>query len=301
MKALETLYSPAMVARSGSYSPSAEKPAAVVEDLLTSGISLSIQAPAPVTREDLCRAHDPAYVDGVLGLRRANGFGNRSAEVARSLLFTSGAMLAGARRAIERRVAFAPCSGFHHAGWMLGGGFCTFNGLMVTALALLDEGAAKRVAILDCDMHYGNGTDDILGRLGRPPSILHFTAGAKFHEASQASAFFEWLARAVEACAGCDVVLYQAGADPHVDRDWRANLRRWFGTSREGIDADRTAASRTCSRSIAGRPSSARGSSGSRSLTRTTRRWASMCRNDEAGPADLGQTAADRSLHRLRP
>ncbi len=217
MKALETLYSPAMVARSGSYSPSAEKPAAVVEDLLTSGISLSIQAPAPVTREDLCRAHDPAYVDGVLGLRRANGFGNRSAEVARSLLFTSGAMLAGARRAIERRVAFAPCSGFHHAGWMLGGGFCTFNGLMVTALALLDEGAAKRVAILDCDMHYGNGTDDILGRLGRPPSILHFTAGAKFHEASQASAFFEWLARAVEACAGCDVVLYQAGADPHVD------------------------------------------------------------------------------------
>jgi len=50
-------------------------------------------------------------------------------------------------------------------------GFCTFNGLVVTARRLLEEGAVQRVMILDCDMHYGDGTDAIITRLHLDNSI----------------------------------------------------------------------------------------------------------------------------------
>ena len=49
-------------------------------------------------------------------------------------------------------------SGFHHSHADHGEGFCTFNGLVVAAEALRAEGALARVAVLDLDLHYGNGT-----------------------------------------------------------------------------------------------------------------------------------------------
>ena len=127
-------------------------------------------------------------------------------------------MLSAARHALRHGgAAVAPCSGFHHAEWAQGGGFCTFNGLMVTAAALHEEGAT-RIGILDCDMHYGDGTDDILERLGNAAWVTHFTAGASFSAPSQAGAFLrEVLPEALHQMRSCNVVLYQAGADPHVD------------------------------------------------------------------------------------
>ena len=95
-----------------------------------------------------------------LACEMANGFGNRSAGVAASLAYTSGSMVAAAEHAVlHREVVCSPTSGFHHAEYGSAGGYCTFNGLMVTALALKDAGLVNRVAILDCDAHYGNGTD----------------------------------------------------------------------------------------------------------------------------------------------
>lgn len=171
-----------------------------------------------MTPEELGLAHSRQYVDDVLALRRPNGFGTWSRELADSLLYTSGAMLTAARWALADRTAVAaPCSGFHHAGWRSGGGFCTFNGLMVAALSLLASGEAGRVGILDCDNHYGDGTDDILERLGDPPNVVHRTAGRDFSSPDQVPAFFKWLDASLDEMADCDVVLYQAGADPHID------------------------------------------------------------------------------------
>jgi len=137
------------------------------------------------------------------------------------LPYTSGAMLTAARFALAERTAVcAPCSGFHHASWGGPAGFCTFNGLVVTALALLEEGLARRVSIIDCDQHYGDGTDEILERLGRPERVRHFTAGEVFHRPNQLSAFCARLERELSALEGSrddTVVLYQAGADPHVN------------------------------------------------------------------------------------
>jgi len=218
MRALPVFFTPAMVADSQSFSPSAAKPLAVLRSWQRLGVPLAIHAPAGATESVLALAHDPSYVRAVLELRRANGFGNHSPAVAASLPYTTGAMLAGALHALAHGgVAIAPCSGFHHARWASGGGFCTFNGLMVTAAALHAEGAA-RVGILDCDMHYGDGTEDIIAHLGRPRWVTHFTAGAHYREAWQAERFLrDALPAAVREMQGCDVVLYQAGADPHID------------------------------------------------------------------------------------
>ena len=85
--------------------------------------------------------------------------------VARSLPWTSGALLSAARHTLSQGIACAPVSGFRHASYSHGRGFCTFNGLMVTAAKLLSEKLVDRVIILDCDQHYGDGTEEIIQRL----------------------------------------------------------------------------------------------------------------------------------------
>jgi acetoin utilization deacetylase AcuC-like enzyme len=211
-----------MVASPKSFSPSAAKPRAVVDDWLRRGLSIDLRDPTPATIGDLTRAHDADYVHGVLAGRIPNGFGDCSTAVARSLPFTSGAMLSAARHALRSgTIACAPCSGFHHAGWDQAAGYCTFNGLVVAACALLADGV-RSVGILDCDMHYGDGTDAILTRLGlnQPrgsgPAVVHFTAGASYARRTQARAFLDRLPDVVRSMQRCDVILYQAGADPHI-------------------------------------------------------------------------------------
>lgn len=217
--AIPVFYSQDMVADSQSVSPSAAKPAKVVESWKARGFPITIIEPIPAREHQLKRVHDPDYVDGVLARTRENGFGNRSPAVAASLPYTNGSMLYAALHALATKgVAASPTSGFHHAGYLDGDGFCTFNGLMVTACALLDGGEpVKKVGILDFDMHYGNGTDQIIDYLNLRDSIHHFTAGLSFFERGHASAFFTRIDEILAPFRDCDIVLYQAGADPHVD------------------------------------------------------------------------------------
>jgi acetoin utilization deacetylase AcuC-like enzyme len=217
VESIPVYFSPAMVADSESFSPSAAKPAAVVESWRRLNIPMTVMEPLPASRDDLVRAHEPAYVDGVLSGRISNGFGNRSAAIAASLPFTSGAMLCAAREALRNGcVAVAPCSGFHHASCEHGAGFCTFNGLMVAALALKAAGEADRVGILDFDNHYGDGTDHIISRL-HIDWITHYSAGRAYFDSGDAGRFLAAIAGKIEAMRDCDVILYQAGADPHID------------------------------------------------------------------------------------
>ena len=217
LAAIPVYFSPALVADAHSYSPSAGKPAPVVSSWQRLAIPLDLRVPEPATRAQLAQAHDPDYVDAVLDGRSDNGFGNRLPAVAASLPHTSGAMLAAARSARANGVgAVAPVSGFHHACYDHGGGFCTFNGLMVAACVLLGEGA-RRVGILDFDQHYGNGTADIIRRLGLAAAVPHYTAGAHYESESQSAEFLARIPELVASFVGCDVLLYQAGADPHVD------------------------------------------------------------------------------------
>ena len=89
---------------------------------------------------------------------------------------------------------------------------------MVTAMLLKQWGLAQRVAILDCDAHYGNGTDEIIEALGID-WIVHRTQGEHFYDRATTlgGAYEQWLDAAIGDCAQADVVLYQAGVDPHLN------------------------------------------------------------------------------------
>lgn len=214
---IPVFYTDAMVADSESFSPSARKPTEVVRSWQALGVPLEIVAPRAVTVDEFARAHDRVFAEAVLACQRKNGFGNRSPAVAASLPYTSGALLAAARAAIAGGgMAVAPCSGFHHAGYDFAGGYCTFNGLMVAALALRAEGLARKVGIVDFDQHWGDGTDDIIKRLGTH-WVRHYSAGAHWNRVEQAGRFLKAIPGIVESMADCDALLYQAGADPHVD------------------------------------------------------------------------------------
>ena len=179
----------------------------------------------PVSYEDLVRVHSHNYVDGVFAGNILNGFENNDKRVPAACSWTAGSLLSAARFALRNPVipACSPTSGFHHAGWNEGGGFCTFNGLMVVAAKLIAETPGFKVAILDCDFHYGDGTDNILKKYpGLADNILHLTAGKYFHgddPATEALEFQAWLNEAIESINDFhpDLVLYQAGADPHVN------------------------------------------------------------------------------------
>jgi len=217
---MKVFYRPEQVAPEQASSPSAHKPKLVVHDWASrSRFNLEVCSFEPVTERQLARAHDPTFVLKVLGCQTPNGFGNCCAGVAASLVYTSGSLLSAAEHALlHREVVCSPTSGFHHARYGRASGYCTFNGLMVTALAIKESGLANRVAILDCDAHYGDGTDDIIRRLGID-WIEHHTQGLRFQSARDARGgqYERWLEQAIRDCLDCDLVLYQAGADPHVD------------------------------------------------------------------------------------
>jgi acetoin utilization deacetylase AcuC-like enzyme len=187
------------------------------------GLPIELRPFEPLTAAQLSVAHDRSYIDDVLACRIPNGFGTIDPAVAAALPYTNASLLAAAREALRNGlVAVSPTSGFHHARWGHGGGFCTFNGLMVATRTLLLEEVVGRVGILDCDAHYGNGTDDILRRLPRAESrrVEHFTRGSPGYGHHEAPAdFLARLPAVLEAWKrdGVGLVLFQAGADPHVN------------------------------------------------------------------------------------
>lgn len=87
---------------------------------------------------------------------------------------------------------------------------------MVATLSLRKRG--YRVGILDIDQHYGNGTDDIIAKLGLEQLVPHYTVGKYGLQRRDAEPWLAALPQIVRNVSDdVDVVLYQAGADPHVD------------------------------------------------------------------------------------
>jgi len=133
-----------------------------VADALRGEAGVRLEEPRPVTEEDLLRVHTREYVAAVAtgeprDLAESQKF-PWSPELYRSVLLTNGGCLAAARRARSDGVAAAIASGFHHSHADHGEGFCTFNGLVVAIDAMSAAGEIRSAAVLDMDLHYGNGT-----------------------------------------------------------------------------------------------------------------------------------------------
>jgi acetoin utilization deacetylase AcuC-like enzyme len=145
-----------------------EKYALLRDAVLAEGIvpAERMHDPERVSREALLRVHTASYVERFTGGRlseieiRRLGFPWSPQLVERSYRAVGGTSGA-ARAALEHGVAMNLAGGTHHAFPDHGEGFCVFNDVAVAIRTLLDERAITRAAVVDLDVHQGNGTHAI--------------------------------------------------------------------------------------------------------------------------------------------
>ena len=214
------------------------KPQWVVEDWLNDPqINCEICSFSPATFQQLTLAHDADYVSGVLSGRLDNGFGNNDPAIAASLPFVAGSMIAASEYAIRNReVVCSPSSGSHHSGVDFGAGYCTFNSLLVAAMVMKEMGLVNRVAILDGDRHWGDGSDQIIKHFGLK-WIVHRSQGKFFNSRQDClnGRYMRWLNKAIADCSDADLVLFNAGVDGHIN-----DLLGGLHTTEELAARDRT-------------------------------------------------------------
>jgi len=123
--------------------------------------------PAPLADPSLIElAHDPEYVRGFLNgtldprIMRRIGFPWSEALVSRTLASVGGT-LAAAADALDTGFGGNLAGGTHHASRTEGSGFCVFNDLAVAILALRRDRDIRRAAVIDLDVHQGDGTASI--------------------------------------------------------------------------------------------------------------------------------------------
>jgi acetoin utilization deacetylase AcuC-like enzyme len=216
-------------------------------------------ASEPAPWELLGAVHAPEYLEAVrtgrLGRReeRALGLPWSAQLVERGRRSTQGTVEA-ARDALATGYGMNLGGGTHHAARAQGRGYCLFNDVAVTIAALRAEGALGRVLVVDCDVHQGDGTAELLA--GDPAAFtlsLHGGANYPFHRATSdldvdlpsgtgddayLQALDGALARAVPA-ARPDLVVFLAGADPwEGDRLGRLALTKAGLRARDALVLD---------------------------------------------------------------
>jgi acetoin utilization deacetylase AcuC-like enzyme len=209
-----------------------------VESELT---GVALREPLPASDGELALAHDPHYVARVLRgdltaqEQRVVGFPWSEALVARARR-TTGGTIAACRTAMAEQVAVNLAGGTHHAHADHGQGYCTFNDAAVAARLMQAEAGRRRallrVAIVDLDVHQGNGTAAILcndvgvftlslhGERNFPFRKEHSTLDVALPDGTTDDAYLAALDVALESVLRAMVpqlVIYLAGADAHED------------------------------------------------------------------------------------
>ena len=203
-----------------------------------------IEAPRAAL-DDLHLVHTAAYVDAVCTgtlpreMQRRLGF-PWSPQMVERARRSVGATIAAARSAIATGCSANLAGGTHHAFADRGEGYCVFNDVAVAVRVLQRDACARRIAIVDCDVHQGNGTASIFAD---DPTVFTFSVhGAKNYpfrkEASDLDVELDdgtgdepylaqlshWLG-VVLTTHHPEAVFYLAGADPYFgDRLGRLSL-----------------------------------------------------------------------------
>jgi acetoin utilization deacetylase AcuC-like enzyme len=122
----------------------------------------------PVPWPLLERVHDADLLarirDGALSVREQRGLGLPwSPELVERGRRSVAGTLAAARHALAHGVALNLGGGTHHAGRAFARGYCLFNDVACALAQLRADGLARRALVVDCDVHQGDGTADLLG------------------------------------------------------------------------------------------------------------------------------------------
>lgn len=254
-KKIRVFFNKSMLKENKSFSPSAFKPSLVVEDWqrLFSNYVINVDFP-PISKESLFLVHDKQYVEDIFTGNKENGFGVKDKDFSSTFLYTNASLYYAACDALINNIAVSPTSGFHHARYDRSEGFCTFNGLVLTAKMLKENNLAQKIGILDFDMHYGNGTEEIIKK-HNIDYIVHYTAG-KYYDLhypilnifkpvikyfynkiftaknkmqtpqpklrqkilkNKGNEFINDIPSILQKFIDCDIIIYQAGADQHIN------------------------------------------------------------------------------------
>jgi acetoin utilization deacetylase AcuC-like enzyme len=136
----------------------------VYESLLAMGAKKeNFLRPRPAPDEDVLLVHTARYLErvktGTLSHAELRALEIRySPELVRFALLSVGGTVLAARKAIECGLAVHLGGGFHHAFPDHGEGFCLLNDVAVAARKMIEEKLARKVMVVDCDLHQGNGT-----------------------------------------------------------------------------------------------------------------------------------------------
>ncbi len=209
----------------------------VMEELRSSGVAITEHAPDPMPREWLEAVHDPAYVDEVFRAEVSREKERRigfpvTPRIRDRVRHTNGGTWLAARLAQMHGYAANSAAGSHHALADTGAGYCVFNDLAVASHRLIAQGHADRILIVDLDVHQGDGTasltagrEDIFtlsvhAEKNFPVRKARSSRDIALPDGTDDDGYFEVLWSHLPSILDSfspDLVLYQAGVDPHRD------------------------------------------------------------------------------------
>lgn len=207
---------------------------------------IALAVPDRATSEEVLRVHTEDYWvrvrDGALTREEVRRIGFPwTAQLVERSRRSVGGTISAARAALEDGVSANLAGGTHHAFADRGEGFCVFNDVAVAVRAMQAEGRIRRAAVVDLDVHQGNGTAAIFADDDEVFTVsVHGGSNYPFHkERSDLDLALpdgckdqDYLAAVEEAVAaaiasGPDIVFYVAGADPYAgDRLGRLAVSR---------------------------------------------------------------------------
>ena len=232
---------------------SPERLRAIDEALCSSGQRerlLAVEAPE-ATREQLQRVHGDAYIESIFTLAPDSGIAfvdpdtSMNPHTLEAALHAAGSVVAAVDTVMKGSIrrAFCPVRPpGHHAEHNRAMGFCFFNNIAVGAAHALAEHQLARIAIVDFDVHHGNGTEDIFindervlfcstfqhpfypgtGADTRAANIVNVPLPAGTGSEGFRIAVEEWWIPAIDAFAP-ELILVSAGFDAHAE-DYLANF-----------------------------------------------------------------------------
>ena len=167
---------------------------ALAKHLLDQGVVKKFHIPKECSIETLKTSHSLKYINDIknktldIKAQRKIGFPINDSVVKRSFVATGGTVLAS-KLAMDFKLACNTAGGSHHATYNFGAGYCVFNDVAVAANYLKKKGFAKKILILDLDVHQGNGNSEIFSK---DPDVITFSMHcAKNYPAKKARSDFD--------------------------------------------------------------------------------------------------------------
>jgi acetoin utilization deacetylase AcuC-like enzyme len=193
--------------------------------------------PEPASDEDILRVHTPEWVNKLKnGTLTYTEIIKLEVPFSRQMVHASwlaaGGTTLAARRALEDGVCYNVGGGFHHAYPDHGEGFCAIHDVAVAIRRLQHDGLVRRVLVVDCDVHHGNGTaaiftgDPDVFTLSihqfnnypshKPPSTVDINLADGVGDQEYLNKLSDAYLMLLEGIRP-DIVMYVAGADPYYE------------------------------------------------------------------------------------